>query len=108
MGAIHTVFGVFLIGCTGGTFVECHHDVGTNLTLDLHHVLRREEEFAAVDMAGKLHALFFHLADSGKRKHLIAARVGKNRTSPALELMQSAGLLQDLRAGTKIQVIGVA
>jgi hypothetical protein len=43
VGQLHGFFGVSVIGCARGTFVEGHDDVGSYAALGVHHVFRRKQ-----------------------------------------------------------------
>ena len=45
MGQVKTFAGISVIGCTGRTLIKCHHDVGTDAALSVHHVFGRKEVF---------------------------------------------------------------
>ena len=106
--AVHRVLGVFLVRRAGTALIERHHDVCADLPLDIHYVLRREEQLAAVDMTAEPYALFVHLADIGQRKHLKTAAVRQDRSFPSFESVQAACLTQDLRTRAQEQMIRVA
>src|SRR5271170_2759862 len=59
-------------------------------------------------MRTKFDAVFFYFANFGEAENLEAAAVGENRLVPIHELVQTAGGADDIKAGTQIQMIGVA
>ena len=61
-----------------------------------------------VDMRTELATLFPEFADTGELEHLKSSRVGKDRAIPPAESMQTASLVQNVKSGTEVEVIGVA
>jgi len=59
-------------------------------------------------MRTEVRAILFQLAVVAKRKDLIAATVGEYGPIPPVELMQSAGLLNNVQARTQIEMVGVS
>ena len=59
-------------------------------------------------MAAEMGALFGEFSVRAEREYLKTAAVGENRSLPAVELVQAAGLFYDFHAGAQIQVVGVA
>ena len=59
-------------------------------------------------MATEHDALLGDLTVLGQRIDLETARVGEDWTVPAVELVESASLLQHVETWTKVKVIGVA
>ena len=108
MSALHGFLCVLTVGGAWAALVECHHDVGTNLALDIHDVLGGEHEFASIDMGGELYTLFGHLANIGKGEDLEATRVGQYRACPPLKTVQAARFVQDVGARTQVEVVGIA
>ena len=99
---------VGVVALSGRTLVERHDDVGTYYALRVHDVFGREDVFRAVDMRAELTPFLAKLPDARERKHLETARIGKDGTVPAVELMQSARSPQYLKTGPQVQVVGVA
>ena len=108
MRTLHGRFGIRLVRRTRTTLIKRHHDVRAYLSLYIHHALGGKQQFAAVDMAGELHAFLCHLADVGEGEYLVAAGVGKYGSCPSLEAVQPTRLVQDLRARAEVEVVGVA
>ena len=59
-------------------------------------------------MAAESHTLVGQLAVLGQREDLETAAVGQDGAVPAVELVQATCTLNDVHAGTQVQVIGVA
>ena len=96
-----------MVAGIGGAHVEGHHDIRTQCMLDIHAYLGGDEAATAVQMALEGYALFFNLADAGKREYLKSAAVGKHGLGPCHELVQTAAFANQLLAGTQMQMIGV-
>ena len=47
---LQTLAGILIVAFTGRTLVECHHDVGSDNALSVHHALRCEYMLRAVDV----------------------------------------------------------
>ena len=62
----------------------------------------------AIDVTAEGDALLLQFAVRRKGEHLEASTIGENGTIPTVELVQATGSLNDVHAGTQIQVIGVA
>jgi hypothetical protein len=62
-GHLHGLARFLVSGRVRGALVEDHHDVGTQIVLDLHGLLGVEEDLLAVDGMTEVHALFGDLAD---------------------------------------------
>ena len=108
LGESQRLLGILVVAVSRGTLVECHHDVGTDDTLGIHHVLGGEDMLRTVNMAAELTAFLLQLADAGQRKDLKTARIGQDRTVPRIKLMQTACLAQDVQSRAQIQVISIA
>ena len=108
VGQVERLLGVGIVGGAGGTLVESHHDVGADGTLNVYHLLGREEMLAAVDVGAKLAALLAQLAYAGEAEHLEAAAVGEHRAVEAVEPVEAAGLAEYLSAGAQIEMVGIA
>ncbi len=124
-----------LLVCTGvhqsGQLVEGEDDVGAELVLDLHRHLRREPVRRPVEMRLEGHAVVVDarepfaavrgqrvvgvadlhrddLLEARPEGHdLEAAAVGVGEALPVHELAEAPGLVDDLRAGLQVQVVGV-
>ena len=102
-GLLHIVIG-------GGVFhalVKGHGNVGPQVGLDLHALLRPHKDPPAVDVGGEGHPLLPDLPPAGQGEHLKAAAVGEDGAIPAHELMKSSHLPHHIVAGAQVQVIGV-
>ena len=100
--------GIFIVRITRRTLIECHHDVGSDDALYLHHTFRSKQVLRAVDVATEGTSFFCNLAVFTQREYLEAARIGENRTIPSIELMQATCLLEHLKSWTKVEMIGIA
>ena len=89
-------------------FVEDHHDVAAQHLLDMHRLLRPEEDLAAVGGRGEGDSGLGDLAPVRQREHLEAAGVGQDRPVPAGEAVQAAVRLDDLKSRPQEQVEGIA
>ena len=58
-------------------------------------------------MRGELDALLGDLAERGQREHLKSAAVGQHRTFPVHKLADTAHTMDQLVAGTNVQVVGI-
>ncbi|CDN43726.1 Uncharacterized protein BN871_DJ_00080 [Paenibacillus sp. P22] len=105
---LERVFDVFVFGRIRRALVERHHDIGAERVLDLHRLLRRQEQAVAVEMGAEFDAFLGDLAHVAQREHLEAAAVRQNRAVPIHELVQAAGIADQVVARTEPQVIGVA
>ena len=103
--------GFFDLGLGRGqrrAFVETHDDIRAQQLLDFHAAFRRQHMLAAINMAGKAHALFGQLAQRGKAHDLKPAAVRQDRALPVHELVQAAQPGDAFGAGAQHQVIGIA
>ena len=116
--------------------VEGKHDVAAKLVLDPHRHLGIEAMLGAVDMAGEDHAVVVddrvggfdglhldlrigrvsfagellgeNLLEAGaQRQHLEAAGIRVGGTRPVHELSEAACLVNNVRTGLQVQVVGV-
>lgn len=62
----------------------------------------------SVDVRAEPGTLFGQLSVGRERKHLKTAAVGQNRAVPSVELVQTAGLFENLDAGAQIEMICIA
>ncbi len=104
---LHRYASDVFIGRVRGAFVENHHDVRAQITLDLHRLFRAHEHFGAVDRRSEGHALLLDLAHRAQAEHLKTTGVGQNRAFPLHEIVQVAVLLDHFGARTQPQVEGV-
>ena len=108
LGQSQGVLGILIVALARRTLVERHHDIGTDDTFGIHHVLRSEDMLGTVDMATELASLLAQLADACQGENLETARVGQDGTVPCVELMQATSLTQGIKTRTQVQVVGVA
>jgi hypothetical protein len=107
VGQLHGLPGIPIITGIGRTFIKGHDDVSPDDALDVHRPFRREQVRTAIDVAPEGHALLLDFSVLGQAVHLIPSGIGQDGPVPAHEPMQSSRLLQDIKARTKIQVVGV-
>src|SRR3990170_418802 len=88
--------------------VEGHRDIAAQLPLDFHGALRRERAGGSIDVALELHSMFADAAQSLKREHLEATRVGQHRPVPGGEPVQTTHLLDHRLTGPEVQMVSVA
>ncbi|KAF1007167.1 MAG: hypothetical protein GAK32_02340 [Pseudomonas fluorescens] len=96
------------IGRVRCALVKNHHDVGAQVTLNLHRLFRPHEHFGTVHRRSEGHAFFLDLAHGAQAEHLETAGVGEDGALPLHEVMQVAMLLDHLCARAQPQVEGVA
>ena len=108
LGQSQGVLGILIVALARRTLIERHHDIGTDDTLGIHHVLRGEDMLGTVDMTTELASLLAQLSDTGQGEDLETTRVGQDRTVPCVELMQATGLTQGVETRAQVQVVGVA
>jgi hypothetical protein len=88
--------------------VEHHRDIGSQLRLDVDGLLGREEVRRSIEVRLKSRALFRDRPAGGQAEHLIAAAVGQDRFPPPDEPVKPASTCDEIVAGPKIQMVGVA
>src|SRR5699024_4910725 len=116
----------------GRQLVEGEHDIGADLVLDAHRDLRGEAVHRPVEVGfeghpvvidvrqpllAHGHELIAALAGGLHRDDLLeprtqahdleAAGVGERRAGPVHELPQTAGLIDEVRSGLQVEVVGV-
>ena len=50
MGKLHGCFGIIVFAAAGRAFIKSHDDIAADDALDIHHLLRTEQMFAAINM----------------------------------------------------------
>ena len=90
------------------TLVEHHRDVGTELSLDVGRLFRRQQVRRPVEVRSEVRSLLVDGAPRREAEHLIAAAVGEDRPRPADEAVEPAAPRDQVVAGTQIEMIGVA
>ena len=108
LGHSQAVLCVGVITQSGRTFVESHHDVGTDNTFSVHYILRSEDVLRPVDVASELTSFLCQLANAGQREYLEAAGISQNRAFPAIEPVQSACCPKHVKPRTQIKMISVS
>ena len=108
VGHLHRGLGIGIFTRIRRTLVESHDDVGPDLAFDLHDTLRGEQVRRTVDVGLEADAFLADLSRGRERIHLVASAVGEDRPVPADKTVQAAGFFQNVRAGTQVQVIGIA
>ena len=102
-GGLHILVG----GRVLHALVKGHGDVGAQVGLDAHGLLRPHEDTPAVDVGGEGDSLLRDLPQSGERKDLEAAGVGEDGTVPVHEFVKSPHLPHHVVAGPQVEVVGV-
>ena len=87
--------------------VKGHGDIGAEVGLDPHALLRAHKDLVPVQMGGEGHALLLDFPQTGQREDLKAAGIGQDGSVPRHELVQAAHVAHHLVAGTQVQMIGV-
>ena len=90
------------------TLVERHENVAAKGELDVHGGFRREGVRIAIEVRSEHHALFGDLSDPRQAEHLESTGIGEDGARPGHEAVQAAQPPDQLVAGTKIEVVGVA
>src|SRR5688572_18317798 len=70
------------------TDVQLHGDVGAQEALNPHAFFGRKQEPRAVQVGRELEASFAETHALGKRKRLIATRIGRDRVGPARKFVK--------------------
>jgi len=76
VGEVHAVLGVLALGRVGRAFIEGHHNVGADASLNTEATLRAEQVPGTIDVAGEGCAFLGDLTPMGEAEHLVAAAVG--------------------------------
>ena len=92
----------------GRTFVESHDDVRTKIPLNLHRALRTDECRRAVEVILKVHSLLGNLPQPGQGEDLKTPAIGKYRSLPAHEFVQTALPGDHLFSGPNVKMIGIS
>ena len=87
--------------------VKGHGDVGAEVGLYPHALLRAHEDVAAVDVAVEAHAVLPYLAQLRKGEDLEPAAVREDGPVPGHELVQPAERLYELVPRADVEVVGV-
>ena len=98
---------IFILGRILNAFVKRHCNGRTEIGLNCYAFLRTHKNASAVNVGSKGYTLLGNFAKSGKRENLKAAAVGKNRTVPACEFMQTSHIGNKLVARSDVKMIGV-
>ncbi len=88
--------------------VERHHYIRSDNALSVNIVLRSESMLRPVDVRAESAAFRRKFAHLREREHLKSAAVGKNRPVPVLELVEAAGLAENLKTRAQVEMVGVA
>src|SRR5690349_15081243 len=106
--ALHGLSCVLMADRILWTLVESHKDVAAEGELHVYGRLGCEGMGIAIEVGAEDDALLGNLAQAGETEDLESAGVGEDRAGPGHEAMQSAEPPDQLVAGTKVKVIGVA
>jgi hypothetical protein len=91
----------------GGTFVEGHHDIRTQGSLDLNHFFWGEKVPGTVDMRTEDNTLLLDIDEFTETEYLETTAVCQNRTFPMHELVKPSHLFDQLMPGSQVEVIGI-
>ena len=105
---IHGALHVAALRRVTDALVELHADVGAELLRDGHVVFGAPEHVAAVVVGGdETHALVRELHGVGVAEDLEPTRIGEDGAVPVHEAVETAHLVDEVRAGAHGQVVGV-
>ena len=107
-GHLHRFPCVLASAGEGGALVEDHDDIGAQAVFDLHDLFGGEQVVRAVQVGLETDALFLNLVEFAQAEDLVAAAIGEDGTSPVHEAVQAAGPIDQLVAGTQVEVVGIA
>jgi hypothetical protein len=99
---------LFFRGGIRRAFIKNHHDVGAEIPLDLHGILRPQKNRAAIDRGFERHALFRNLAQLAEAPYLEAAGIREDGFLPANKIVQVAVGFHHFCTGAQHQMKGVA
>ena len=108
VGEFHGSPGIVVVAGPGRTLVEGHDDVGADAALDVHDGFRGKVVFGSINVGGEADSVFGDFAAVAEGIDLKSAAVGQDALVPADEAVESAGLMQNVRARAEIQVVGIA
>ena len=106
-GHFHAFRRVIVFARIGNALVEHHRDVAAERGLNFHCDLRRNERSRAVDVVLKFNTFLSYFAQFREREDLVTAAVGKNRSVPTHEIVQTAKMPDCSQSGPNEQVISV-
>ena len=89
------------------TFVENHHDISIENTLDAHRFFRRQKALVTIDGRLECHPLLRDFPQVTQTPDLKAARIGKNWSVPSHEFVQTIVFCDDLQPRTQPQMKGI-
>ena len=89
---VERLAGISPFGSARRAFIEGHHYIRTYFPLDVDDLLGSKQMFRAVDVAPEPGSFLGELAAVGKREHLKAPGIRKNRAVPPLETVEASGL----------------
>ena len=87
--------------------VKRHGNIGAEIRLDAHTLLRSHEDLMAVEVRGKCHALLLDFPKARQRENLKPAGVCQNRAIPRHKFVQAAHVAHNLVTRTQMQMIGI-
>ena len=105
--ALRRGFGIVVIGRIRHALVKCHDDVGAKAHLRLHRDFGRQELFRTVDMRAERHAFLGDFAQVAKAEDLESAAVRQDCAIPMHELVQAAGLLDEVHARPQEKMVRI-
>ena len=107
VGALAGLLNIFIGRGVLHALVKGHADVGAQIRLDLHALLRAHKNLPPVDVGGEIHALLLDLPQGGQGKHLEASGIREDGPVPGHEPMQSAHVPDQSVPGPKMQMVGI-
>lgn len=108
IGDGQTIGSIFFIAGVRRAFVERHDDVGTDDTLNVHYVFGSEHVVGAIDMRFEFDTFRVDFPVGREAVNLVATAIGQYRFVPSIEAMQATCLVDDVGAGSKVEVVGIA
>ncbi len=87
--------------------IELHNDIRAQIAFNTHHGFWRELVERPVKMTFEFDAIFGDGAKPFQRKHLKAARVGKNRLVPRHESMKATHRTNSVIRGPEVQMVRI-
>ena len=105
--ALRRFLGIVVVGRIRHALIEGHDDVRTKRHLDFHRDLRREELLRSVDMRTERHAFLRDLAQVAEAEDLEPAAVRQDGAVPVHELVQAAGLADEVHARAQEEMIRI-
>ena len=93
VGSANGILHIFVRRRVLDALVKSHADIGAQIGLNLHALLRAHENLVPVNVGGKVDALLLDFSQTGQRKHLKAAGIREDRLAPGHEFVQAAHIV---------------